>query len=45
MIDMKELDEMEKQLALYKFRLAMQEAERIILHGLFLVDGSGKCIW
>lgn len=30
MIDMQELDEMEKQLALYKFQLAMQEAERSI---------------
>lgn len=30
MIDMKELDEMEKQLALYKFRLSMQEAERSV---------------
>lgn len=27
MIDMKELDELEKQIALYKFNLAMQQAE------------------
>lgn len=27
MIDMKELDELERQIALYKFKVAMQEAE------------------
>lgn len=30
MIDMKELDELEKQIALYKFRTAMKEAEQSV---------------
>ena len=31
MIDMKELDEMEKELALYKFKLEMEKGERAIV--------------
>ena len=31
MINMKELDEMEKELALYRFRLEMEKGERSIL--------------
>ena len=31
MIDMKELDEMEKELALYKFKLEMEKGERSIV--------------
>ena len=31
LIDMKELDEMEKQLAFYKFKLEMEKGERSIL--------------
>ena len=30
MIDMKELDELEKEIALYKFKVAMQEAEQSV---------------
>ncbi len=30
MIDMKELDELERQIALYKFKVAMQEAEESV---------------
>lgn len=30
MIDMKELDELEKQIALYKFKAAMKEAEKSV---------------
>ncbi len=31
MVDMRELDEMEKELALYKFKLEMEKGERSIL--------------
>ena len=30
MIDMRELDELERQIALYKFKVAMQEAEQSV---------------